>query len=112
MTQVHESTTQMQQMVNEVKVDGRDVFVIVPNIKQFKAKAVDQLTTRPNKRRTPEKRFNWLFYTFVRETLNQNPELARKHVSIHLLSATKQDGMFRDEKGAFVTMQKLKAVNE
>lgn len=98
----------MSNMVNKVLVNGKEVFVVVPNIKTFKVEAVQKLTVRPNKRRTDEKRFHWLLHTFVRQTQNMNG----KHMNVHLLSATDKDTLFRNEKGAFVTMEKLMAKPE
>ena len=102
------TVVQMQNMVNKVLVNGKEVFVVVPNIKTFKVEAVAQLTKRPNKRRTDEKRFHWLLHTFVRQTQNMNG----KHMNVHLLAATDKDTLFRNEKGAFVTMEKLMAKPE
>jgi hypothetical protein len=93
----------MQNMVNKVLVNGKEVYVVVPNIKTFKVEAVEKLTVRPNKRRTDEKRFHWLLHTFVRQSQN----LGGKHMNVHLLSATDKDNLFRTEKGHFVTMEKL-----
>ena len=109
-TQTTQNATvvQMQNMVNKVLVNGKEVFVVVPNIKTFKVEAVAQLTKRPNKRRTDEKRFHWLLHTFVRQTQNMNG----KHMNVHLLAATDKDTLFRNEKGAFVTMEKLMAKPE
>ena len=107
-TQAQNTVTLMQNMVNKVLVNGKEVFVVVPNIKKFKVEAVEQLTVRPNKRRTDEKRFHWLLHTFVRQTQN----MAGKHMNVHLLSATDKDTLFRNEKGAFVTMEKLMAKPE
>ena len=104
-TQAQDTVTLMQNMVNKVLVNGKEVYVVVPNIKTFKVEAVEKLTSRPNKRRTPEKRFHWLLHTFVRQTQN----LAGKHMNVHLLSATDKDGLFRNEKGHFVTTEKLMA---
>jgi hypothetical protein len=98
----------MQNMVNKVLVNGKEVYVVVPNIKTFKVEAVEKLTVRPNKRRTDEKRFHWLLHTFVRQSQN----LAGKHMNVHLLSATDKETLFRTEKGHFVTMEKLMAKPE
>ena len=98
----------MQNMVNKVLVNGKEVYVVVPNIKQFKVQAVEQLTVRPNKRRTDEKRFHWLLHTFVRST----QPMKGKHMNVHLLSATDKENLFRNEKGHYVTMEKLMAKPE
>ena len=102
------TVVQMQNMVKSVVVNGKEVYVVVPNIKQFKVEAVEKLTVRPNKRRTDEKRFHWLLHTFVRQTQNMNG----KHMKVHLLSATDKENLFRNEKGFFVTMEKLMAKPE
>ena len=107
-TQAQNTVTLMQNMVNKVLVNGKEVYVVVPNIKTFKVEAVEKLTSRPNKRRTPEKRFHWLLHTFVRQTQNMNG----KHMNVHLLSATDKETLFRTEKGHFVTMEKLMAKPE
>ena len=103
-------TTQVQnelmaKMINKVLVNGKQVYVVVPNIKQFKADTVEQLTVRENKRRTAEKRFHWLLHTFIRETQN----MKGKHMKVHLLSATEKDTLFRTEKGHFIALDKLMA---
>ena len=89
---------QIQTMVHGVKVNGKDVYVVVQNIKQFKNDVVEQLTVRENKRRTFENRFNWLLKNFIR----QNYEMKGKHMKVHLLSGTDREGLFRDERGHFV----------
>ena len=99
------TTELMQGMVSRVFANGKEVYVVVPSVKTFKAEAVEKLTVRPNKRRTPENRFHWLLHTFVRETQN----MKGKHMNVHLLSATDKETMFRDERGHFVTLEKLMA---
>lgn len=77
------TVAQMQNMVKDVVVvEGRQVYVVVPDIAKFKTDAVEQLTKRPNKRRNDENRFAYLLGTFVRDY--HMPK--GKHMKIHLVA--------------------------
>lgn len=74
---------QMQNLVKDVVVvNGRQVYVVVPDIAKFKTEAVAQLTKRPNKRRNDENRFAYLLGMFIRDY--HMPK--GKHMKIHLVA--------------------------
>lgn len=88
-----------------VEKEGKEVFIVVPNIKSFKTELVEKMTTRPNKRRTDEKRFHWLVYNFVRSLDGMQKKYGLK---IRLMAKTDKEDMFRNEKGHFVTLEKIR----
>jgi hypothetical protein len=98
----------MFNLVSAVKIfDGKKVFVIVPNIKQFKLDVIAQFGSRENKRWDFEKQFHYKLNDFVRETFC----LQKKHIKIHLVAPAEagfqpEDGRFRNEKGHFVKIEK------
>lgn len=98
--------TQMQEMIKSVVVNGKQVYLVVPNIKQFKVDVVTQMTTRPNKRRVEANRLHWLLHTFARN--NCEGMKGKKGMQVHLLGEViGKDTLFRNEKGHYVTMEKL-----
>ena len=95
-----EIVTEMQKLVKQVVIKDKTIYVVVPNIGKFKTDAVTQLTVRPNKRRTDEKRFHFLLHFFVRTI---NPQIKGKHINVKLIAPAGKDvPALRGPKGQFI----------
>jgi hypothetical protein len=101
-TKEQRALAEVSKMLREVFVDGRRVYVVINggNIEAFKTKVVEAFTTRPNRRRTVDGRFDWIMKNYLRDTYN----LQGKHITVTLHAG-------RDAKGHFVKLdlERLKA---
>lgn len=92
----------LKSAVSAVIVADRDVNIVVPSIKNFRASVVELIMDRPNKRRQPEKLVDWAIVNFARSVAG----LKGKRVNVRLLSQTDREGLFRNERGHFVKLEK------
>ena len=91
----------MFNLVSSIKMtnNGKSIFLIVNDIKQFKNDVIEQFGARKNKRWDFEKQVAYKVNDFVRDQLGTK----KKHITWTLVTIDK-NGNFRNEKGHFVKM--------